>query len=163
MQKRLWWFRLHLKLNSSKYQNNFKYLIFSNYVFIYFVLEECTYSGQRTIEELGSVLLLCGSQKWNSGCQVWQLVPFPAKSSYHFKSFKLEWSFLKFHFSKKACYLALTLEPRVLQWQRQSSVSLYFHSIIVCVSMLVCVCSCTLMKLFSEGLNRGSRTLELDL
>lgn len=161
--------RLHLKLNSSKYQNNFKYLIlFSNYIFIYFVLEEFTHYGAHTevreqFEELGSVFLLCGSQKWNSGCQVWQQVPFPAKWSYHSKSFRPEWYFLKSHFSKKGCYLALTLEPGVLRWQRQSSVSLYFYSIIVCEYACVCVCSCTLMNLFSEGLNRGSRTLDLDL
>lgn len=58
--------RLHLKLNSSKYQNNFKYLIlFSNYVFIYFVLEEFTHYGAHTevreqFEELG----FCPSTLW---------------------------------------------------------------------------------------------------
>lgn len=128
--------KLHLKQSSSKYQNNFKYLIiFSNYIFILCWNAHtlwCTYGEQ--LEGVGSFHHLWGFQEWNSGCQAWQQMPYPL--SHHIIPYL---SYLNDTFEyllfKKVSYLALTLEPKVLQ--RQSTVSLCFYLFY----LYVCACA----------------------
>lgn len=49
----------------------------------------CMYGGQRTIWEVGALLLPCGSQALNSGLPAWQQAYWPAKMSCVYFPFSL--------------------------------------------------------------------------